>query len=199
MSRKGRATKAFYGAGNATRLEETGTTERKQEIFTPGWVILGLQKASGFALGQGLTLDPATSSDNPLRARYFLTEQEDGLAKPWAPLFPAALLSGFVFVNPPFKDLIAWLVKCRLEATQGCPIWMLCPFRPKNAWFGTPAHQQGREKIYGLRPFAFVGRKDQFPEALCIIGWNVPELMSLRMPTSKGEKEMRLGRWRFEP
>lgn len=37
--------------------------------------------------------DPATSKDNPLQCRFYYTEEDDGLTKPWP---------GDVFINPPF-------------------------------------------------------------------------------------------------
>lgn len=54
-------------------------------------------------------LDPCTSHDNPLGCKYFITEMQNSLDKPW--MFNA-------FMNPPYKDIKKWVIKAYEESVK---------------------------------------------------------------------------------
>lgn len=70
--------------------------------------------------GGVIELDPATSPDNPTKARKFFTKETDGLSQDWS--------KTGVFVNPPYgKELRKWVAKIGEEARKGHEIVALLP------------------------------------------------------------------------
>ena len=79
--------------------------------------------AARTVFGGEIALDPATSADNPAKARRFFTPADDGLKTDWLPDAKQG-----VWLNPPFgKDMKLWLARVLLYSRQGCPILALLP------------------------------------------------------------------------
>ncbi len=86
-----------------------------------------LFKNIGFRFGE-FTLDVAASADNAKCAKFF-TESDDGLRQDW---------SGLVWCNPPYSNIMPWVLKALSEADAGrARTVMLLPARTGAAWFYT--------------------------------------------------------------
>lgn len=155
-----------------------------------------------------LALDPCTTPENPTGALVRCTGTElvrvnvppggpdhemqlnpfdNGLLIDWQDTVRGLdVPDPFVFVNPPYADLEAWLVKCAAEAHKGVAIHALIPFRPHREWFGTIL-QSSQAIIKALAPFPFVGSKSAFPAPLCLCSWNIPSPYWLGRPAAKGK------------
>ncbi len=74
-------------------------------------------------------LDAATTKDNPLGTKYFYTEEDDALSKPWN--------KNATFCNPPYGLKIGeWVRKGYLDSVKyGVTIVMLLPSRTDTRWF----------------------------------------------------------------
>lgn len=69
----------------------------------------------------GFFLDPATEPSNPTEAKWYFTEEDDGLNQDWSNRFE-------VFVNPPYgADTPKWCEKIAKEAGKGTAIVALLP------------------------------------------------------------------------
>jgi len=87
-----------------------------------------------------LTLDPATTQENPMGAEFIRTPEcdPDGLETEWFHLLHED--ARFVYVNPPYRK--AWYSKIFLEATRmaaaapGCHMLALLPAKPGTKYFG---------------------------------------------------------------
>lgn len=76
-----------------------------------------------------IELDPCTTRDNPTRAIFHFTPDDDGLTEDWS-------CGGLVFCNPPYgRALGAWAAKMVEEARLGCEILALVPARTGVRWF----------------------------------------------------------------
>lgn len=84
-----------------------------------------------------IVLDPCTGPDNPVGARRFYTEVDDGLTTPWA----TEVGEGEVcYVNSPFgRELPRWVARCaekgRLIREHWGMLVELTPARPGTRWF----------------------------------------------------------------
>lgn len=74
------------------------------------------------------TLDPCTTSDNPLRTRYFLTIYEDGLLSSWG-------YDSSVFMNPPYSNVEPWVEKAYMSSLDGCLVVGLLRNDPSTQWW----------------------------------------------------------------
>lgn len=74
----------------------------------------------------GFTLDVAASIDNAKCERFF-TEDDNGLAQPWAP--------EVCWLNPPYSSIEPWTVKAVAESRAGAVVVGLLPVRTDLAWF----------------------------------------------------------------
>jgi phage N-6-adenine-methyltransferase len=80
-------------------------------------------------------LDPCTTKDNPTKARFFYTPDEDGSTASWALCPPDEL----IYVNPPYSRgmLAKWAAKVVHSAQQGREIIMLTPCDLGTIWATT--------------------------------------------------------------
>lgn len=83
--------------------------------------------ANYFISRYDLNVDVAADKYNA-KCALFLTEQDDGLTRPWA-------LYGNVWCNPPFSAIRPWVNKAIEESKQGCRIVMLLPANTDTHWF----------------------------------------------------------------
>jgi hypothetical protein len=96
------------------------------EWYTPRWVLDLVIKVLG-----EIDLDPCSNSreDPNVPATYHLTQEDDGLSKPW---------TGRVFMNPPYGDVIeAWVDKLisEYEKENVSEAIALTGARTDTAWF----------------------------------------------------------------
>lgn len=75
------------------------------ERYTPPGVLAVVRAIAPIAL------DPCTTADNPTGARWYFTQEQDGLARVWEP-------RGLVYTNPPYSrgELQRWADKVVREA-----------------------------------------------------------------------------------
>ncbi len=116
-------------------------------------------------------LDPASTPENALCARYF-TAEENGLTRSWA---------GYrVWLNPPYgREIGKWVEKARQEGLRGGTVVVcLLPARTDAAWWqrsvlGMWPTDQGAALIrYLPGRLKFSGSKNAapFPSAIAIFG-----------------------------
>jgi phage N-6-adenine-methyltransferase len=102
------------------------------------------------------TLDPCTTSDNPLRTSKFYTEKEDGLKQSWT--------GERVYCNPPYGRNIAgrWVQKAR--DSQAELVVMLLPSRTDTKWFHDYIYKNEQAKIEFLKGrLRFLGEPSSAP------------------------------------
>ena len=136
--------------GFATGNRTGKPAEREQEVLTPQ-VIVDVCKATWGQIG----LDPCWckgSLTNPFHS--FTYPEMNGLTEPW---------TENTFINPPYKDLKAWLAHGRAQPTE--QIWLV-PVRTHRWWW-----RQWRDELdvaVELNPLKFVGYKQYFPAPLLL-------------------------------
>lgn len=89
-------------------------------------------------------LDPASTKDNPTRAKVWLyPEKHDGLRYSW-------VHAGLVFVNPPYsrEDNRVWPKKIAAEGAEGAEIVALVAARTGSLWW---AHMWTAARICFVR------------------------------------------------
>ena len=119
------------------------------------------------------TLDVAAAAHNAKAPRYF-TRADDGLAQSWA--------GEFVWCNPPYSDLYAWVAKAWDEYPDTRGIVMLLPAnRPEQKWWQELVEPRrdrprsplaveflpGRMRFH--RPNAVIGPKGDRPPFGCVL------------------------------
>lgn len=147
------ALKSFYGS-----------KDRQQEIHTPDWVIDVVKET----LGGAIDLDPcAASSLENWFATNNITLPDDSLKIDWTQY------GNSVYVNPPYKYLKKWLLKCSQTPMK---IVALVPVRVHRKWFNELT--KDAEIVFLDGNFKFKGYKDTYPVPLCLVSWNckIPSL-----------------------
>lgn len=126
-----------------------------------------LGKKLNTALGR-VDLDPCAPNRNrrtaPIKARLYLTEEEDGLAREW---------TGFVFVNPPYgRALPLWVSKSRQAADGGARVVALVPARTDTRWWHD--HVVGHAAVLLLRGrLKFGNQAKDAPFASALLAWGL--------------------------
>lgn len=116
------------------------------------------------------TLDVAASAVNAKCRRYF-TEQDDGLAQPWAP--------ARVWCNPPYDPQVLgrWVEKAYVESRAGALVVMLIPSRTDTRWWHDFAEKAEVRFLPGRVRFILPsGRSSSspFPSAIVVFRPRVP-------------------------
>lgn len=100
-----------------------------------------------------IVLDPCANPIGFVRAMLEIVyPDDDGLTIDWRGLLDAAGVDPdqhWIFVNPPYSNLRAWLAKCREQAERGCLVLGLVPARVEAAAFQD--HVTGRSWRYEFR------------------------------------------------
>lgn len=173
-------------------------TSKSQEHTTPPDFFGKIQPSFNFQL------DPATTSNNPLGLKYFITQRSDGLKSDW--LFDA-------FVNPPYDQTKEFLAKAVEQVKKhGITVGFLCASRTDTKAMQTIAFPnmkaicfiRGRLKFGAAKnsatfPSAFIVfkksgslSKDQY-EALAKIGFTIEMpssiLRHIDLTTDEGKPE----------
>ena len=143
---------------NALESRTGSQAERPQEILTPRWILDWLIQE-----WNGIALDPCADSGQHVPASYRLVwPHSDGLAASW---------EDRTFVNPPFKDLKAWLAKALEQAgSLERRITVLCPVRSHRAWWRSAMERADR--VIFLPPVKFAGYDNSLPEPMCLMCLN---------------------------
>jgi phage N-6-adenine-methyltransferase len=160
------------------RGQEIRNPDRSDNYPTPPEIVSPVR-----AFFDGLIdLDPATSSDNPTRARHFFTQEDNGLSKSW---------QGFenIYANPPYTQ--EWYRKIADEVTAGavetiallkaspCTRWaqevILPPasavcFIKGRLTFGNETSPAG----FGSMLIYFGSQRRRFAKVFDDLGWVVP-------------------------
>lgn len=137
-----------------------------QTWFTPSYVLDPVRAD----LGGEISLDPCTTSDNPVGAKFIYTVDQDGLTSPWGG-HPT------IFVNPPYsKAREPWVEKCIRCGSQGQKVILLIPAATDTRIFHKAAltadaivFVKGRVKFGVLRPNR---RQVAASHPSALIGWN---------------------------
>lgn len=113
-------------------------------------------------------LDPATTCDNPLDARFYITEKSDALTFSWGDYS--------TFVNPPYSQISKWVDKCIVEfnerkdlSFEPCPIVMLVPARTDTNWFWKLVEHDYTQVYFLKGRLKFGGSKNSAPFPSCIV------------------------------
>lgn len=92
---------------------------------TPPRIVNPVRGYALLATGEDIFLDPATSRENPVKARNFFTEADDGLAHSWAVFTGRRWVT---FLNPPYgPEFKSWVSKIATEVVDGCHLVALLP------------------------------------------------------------------------
>jgi len=167
---KPNALHSLYG-GKTALSGNIGGQKREQTVFTPEWFIDQISLAAG----SGPSLDPCTTSENPVGADLYYTEAVNGLLLPWK-------TPRWVYWNPPYNRLEQWMLKAFAEAQNGVPSYGLIPLRPQRGWYARYA--RGAELV-PLAPFPFQGHKSSFPAPLVLLAWHLPPPERILNPKNK--------------
>lgn len=110
-----------------------------QEVSTPRWLYEHFDRI------YHITCDAAASKENHKHPNFF-DKEKDGLKQPW---------SGIVWINPPWNDILPWMIKAREFVQSGGTVVALLPFWKDTDWWDIAKH--GR--IWFLARVAFEGFK----------------------------------------
>jgi phage N-6-adenine-methyltransferase len=104
-----------------------------------------------------LSFDLAAIADNTVVPGAYFDEQRNSLSQSWH------LISGVLWLNPPFSNIAPWARKCALEARQGARILFLTPASVGSDWFEKHVHRHAFVLALTSR-LRFVGAKDPYPK-----------------------------------
>lgn len=126
-----------------------------------------------------ISLDTATSPDNPTKADAFYTPEDDGLAQTWRTVH-----GGLTWCNPPYgRGITPWVKAGAWAGLARQPVLMLLPARTDTAWWQDYVAKadaicfwRGRLKFSGHKAAA------PFPSALPYWGAQVDKFVELFSP-----------------
>jgi phage N-6-adenine-methyltransferase len=95
---------------------------------TPQWLFEALNAEFNFCL------DAAALPETALCER-FITPQTDSLSVDWADFIPPFERSPFVWLNPPYSDILCWISKCLKEKERGIGSVVLIPEDSTAEWW----------------------------------------------------------------
>jgi phage N-6-adenine-methyltransferase len=139
----------------------------KQDYGTPRDFLDALERRFG-----SISFDLAAHRSNAVVPSYFGEGgvEEDSLAQKWH------LLSGNLFLNPPFGDIVPWAMKCRVESAsfplgiRYQRILFLVPASVGANWFAEHVHNHAL--VLALQGRLSFDGKDPYPKdcMLCVFG-----------------------------
>ena len=121
----------------------------------------------------GITLDPATTRENPTGAMRIRTPDcdPDGLETEWAYVGVDESGSGLVYVNPPYRA--AWYAKIANEADRLMPrghMISLLPAKPGTKYFQRLA-SSAEARVFLRGRLTFRGAPDPAPFESALLYW----------------------------
>lgn len=134
--------------------------ESRQDYETPREFLDAVEARFG-----RLDVDLACRLDNA-KAPRFITEEHNSLAQPWVDTFGVDMNG---WLNPPFKRIEPWAMKCRTEGArlQRGRIFMLTPASVASVWFHE--HVKDYAVVLALQPrITFVGETHTYPKDLML-------------------------------
>lgn len=105
------------------------------------------------------TLDPCSDGTNAVCERFFTPEQ-DGLAQSW--------IGHRVFMNPPYKECLAWMRKAYESSQEGVLVICLIPVRTDTTWWHEYAAKGEVRFIRGRLRFGNAKANAPFPSAVVV-------------------------------
>lgn len=96
----------------------------RQDMRTPRWLFEFLEDRMTGRIG-GFHLDAAATKRNRMCENYY-GRRENGLKQPWRK---------WTFCNPPFADMLPWVMKAIHECTMSRPSVMLAPVGCSQEWW----------------------------------------------------------------
>lgn len=140
--------------GTALSRIVTGDTKSKgQRIHTPHTILRPIAKL----WPEGIACDPCGSPDSIVEADEHYGPEfkiKDSLLVPWPER---------AFINPPYDNLKAFFAHGMQYDEQA---WLV-PVRTNRTWWR--AARRASDVIVWLKGVTFLGYKDQFPAALCML------------------------------
>jgi phage N-6-adenine-methyltransferase len=135
--------------------------ESGQDYATPWEFVRAVENRFG-----PMVMDLAATADNT-KAPAFFTKEDDALSRDWTKL------KGNLWLNPPYKKLGLWAVKCNESRTLGSlrKIFLLCLASVSTEWFAENVH--GNALVLFVRPrIEFVGAAQGIDRdlILCVFG-----------------------------
>lgn len=108
-----------------------------------------------------LSFDLAADKANT-QCELFYSQEENSLIQPWH------LLTGILWLNPPFDNIGHWAKKCHEESQKGVQILFLVPNSTGANWFRDYVHNKAYVTMLNGR-LTFVGCKDPYPKDMVLI------------------------------
>jgi len=100
------------------------------------------------------------ASENNTGARRIITPEQDSLSVDWR------LLTGDLWLNPPFGHIAPWAKKCATERVHGSRLFFLVPASVGSNWFIESVFERAR--VYLLRDRICFDGVNVFPKD-CIL------------------------------
>lgn len=134
----------------------------RQDYATPPDFMEAVTKRFG-----KISFDLAASAENAKAPRFF-TEQDDALDQHWHLLPEAA--EGWLFLNPPYKNIGDWAEACAEESQKGTRILFLVPASTGSGWYWN--HIKPYAYVLHLRQrISFVGETNPYPKDLILAAY----------------------------
>jgi phage N-6-adenine-methyltransferase len=105
-----------------------------------------------------IDVDLAASEHNT-KATTFISEATNSLSVSW-------VISGRLWLNPPFDNITPWAMKCAEESRKGASILFLTPASIGSEWFANYVFPFAR--VLALRPRLSFDGKNPYPKD-CIL------------------------------
>jgi phage N-6-adenine-methyltransferase len=130
----------------------------KQDYETPWEFIRAVEQRFG-----SLTWDLAANEQNR-KADLFIGEDQNALSMCWG------ILSGNLWLNPPFGKISLWAEKCAITQRAMGRILLLVPASVGSNWFASHVHNKAL--VLALAPRISFDGKSSFPKdlMLCVYG-----------------------------
>lgn len=160
-------------------------TVSDQSWGTPPDFVAAFQKRFG-----SIVFDLAASPHNAV-ARHFFTEAEDALKQDWSYLHKEIARPGeWLWLNPPFADMVPWVAKCAEECRKGARIALLSKVSLAR-WFVD--HVEPNARVYLLSPrvkYVPAPGNERGPNGALRTGADFDSMLSLFGPATRGSIEV---------
>lgn len=110
--------------------------------------------------------DLAADKENAVVDNFYSLE-ENSLAKEWHKL------NGWLWLNPPYKNIGEWAEKCAREAEKGAKILFLVPASVGSNWYRDWVYNKAHVRFLNGR-LTFKGHKAPYPKDLLLAIYGLP-------------------------
>jgi len=156
-----------YGAGKGQKVsgnQIAGSTKSKQDYQTPQDFISAVKNRFG-----DLIVDLAAGNDNR-QCDAYIDYETNSLEQTWS-VFNRRVKHGWLWLNPPFRDIAPWVEKCHFEMLGGARILALLPASVGSNWYRDHVFGKAAE-LYLNGRLRFVGCKDLYPKDCMLLVWD---------------------------